>query len=250
MNRILNPPGLLAVLALLGSAVGGQAQAPSPVEDKLREQLKAVTLQLRTAQSDAATAAAEKAAAEEKNKELEGTNKKLVKEREDLTKEKAGVVEAARIMKETLDGQLSLKSQELVKYQKSLDKWKASHVEISDIAKKKEAARASYATKNAALERRVADLRTRNQNLFNTANEILDRFRKFSLGEAIAAREPFTGLTRVKLQNQLQEYGDKILDNPAPAPNAPLPAVAPAPAAAPPSAAATPPPSAPAPAKP
>jgi len=228
MNRFTNPLSLLAMLALLASAVPSHAQAPSPTEDKLREQLKAVTLQLRTAQSDAATAAAEKAAAEEKSKELEGSIKKLIKEREDLTKEKAGVVEAARIMKETLDGQLSLKSEELNKYRKSLDKWKASHVEISDIAKKKEAARAAFETKNNALERRLADLRTRNQNLFNTANEILERFRKFSLGEAISAREPFTGLTRVKLQNQLQEFGDKILDNPAPAANAPLPAAAPA----------------------
>jgi chromosome segregation ATPase len=248
MKRLLHPLSLAAALACFGSAAGAFAQAPSPVEDKLREQLKAVTLQLRTAQSDAATAAAEKAAAEEKTKEVEALVKKLTKEREDLTKEKAGVVEAARKMKETLEGELSLKSQELVKYQKSLDKWKASHVEISDIAKKKEAARASFATKNAALERRVADLRTRNQNLFNTANEILERFRKFSLGEAIAAREPFTGLTRVKLQNQLQEYGDKILDNPAPAANAPLPAAAPAAAPAP--AAAAAPTSAPAPAKP
>ena len=58
----------------------------------------------------------------------------------------------------------------------------------------------------------MADLRTRNTALFTTGNEILDRYRKFSLGEAIAAREPFAGLTRVKLQNQLQEYGDKLLD--------------------------------------
>jgi chromosome segregation ATPase len=219
MNRFFNPLSILTLLAFLAGAVPSHAQAPSPTEDKLREQLKAVTLQLRTAQSDAATAAAEKAAAEEKSKELEGSIKKLIKEREDLTKEKAGVIEAATKMKQTLEGQLSLKSEELTKYRKSLDKWKASHVEISDIAKKKEAARAAYETKNNALERRIADLRTRNQNLFNTANEILDRFRKFSLGEAISAREPFTGLTRVKLQNQLQEYGDKILDNPAPAAN-------------------------------
>jgi chromosome segregation ATPase len=228
MNRFFNPLSILTLLAFLAGAVPSHAQAPSPTEDKLREQLKAVTLQLRTAQSDAATAAAEKAAAEEKSKELEGSIKKLIKEREDLTKEKAGVIEAATKMKQTLEGQLSLKSEELNKYRKSLDKWKASHVEISDIAKKKEAARAAYETKNNALERRIADLRTRNQNLFNTANEILDRFRKFSLGEAISAREPFTGLTRVKLQNQLQEFGDKILDNPAPAANAPLPAAAPA----------------------
>ena len=236
MNRFLNPLSLLAVLAFLGSSMPSPAQAPSPTEDKLREQLKAVTHQLRTSQGDAATAAAEKAAADEKSKDLEGKLDKIAKQLVTLSKEKEEVIEAASRMKLALEGQLTSKGEELVKFQKSLDKWKASHVEISDIAKKKEAARSSYSTKNAALERRVADLRTRNQNLFNTANEILDRFRKFSLGEAIAAREPFTGLTRVKLQNQLQEYGDMILDpTPAaiPAAAVPAPSAAPAPAAAP-----------------
>ena len=83
---------------------------------------------------------------------------------------------------------------------------------ISDLAQKKETARAGFAAKNAALERRVADLRTRNLTLYNTGSEILTRYRKFSLGEAISAREPFTKLTRVRLQNELQEYGDKLLD--------------------------------------
>ena len=212
MKSIPAPILLLAVLALWGSAVPSSAQPPASAEDKLRDALKAVTLQLRTAQSEAATANAEKAAADGKNKELTATVEKQAKRIMALDQEKTGAIAAAAQLKESLEGQLAAKQKELTQYQQSLDKWKASHVQISDIAKKKEAARASYATKNAALERRVADLRTRNLALFTTGNEILDRYRKFSLGEAIAAREPFTGLTRVKLQNQLQEYGDKLLD--------------------------------------
>jgi hypothetical protein len=42
------------------------------------------------------------------------------------------------------------------------------------------------------------------------SNEILTRYEKFSLGEALAAREPFIGLTRVKLENLTQDYSDKI----------------------------------------
>lgn len=204
-------PSLMA-LVLLGSALPSTAQAPAGAEDKLREALKGVTLQLRTAQSEAATANAEKAAAETKNAELTAQVEKMSKQLAALSREKSEAMEAAARMQTNLEGRLTVKQEELTQFQKSLDKWKASHLQISDIAQKKERARAEYAAKNAALERRVADLRTRNMALFTTGNEILDRFRKFSLGEAIAAREPFTGLTRVKLQNQLQEYGDKLLD--------------------------------------
>ena len=212
MKPFLSKTPALALLVMLAGALPSAAQAPAGAEDKLREALKGVTLQLRTAQSEAATANAEKAAADAKNTELTAQVEKMSKQLAALSREKADVMEAAARMQENLEGKLALNTGELTKFKKSLDKWKAAHTQISDLAQKKERARADYATKNAALERRVADLRTRNNALFATGNEILDRYRKFSLGEAIAAREPFTGLTRVKLQNQLQEHSDKLLD--------------------------------------
>ena len=42
--------------------------------------------------------------------------------------------------------------------------------------------------------------------------EILTRYQQFGLGQALAAREPFTGNAKVKLQNIVQDYGDKILN--------------------------------------
>jgi hypothetical protein len=56
----------------------------------------------------------------------------------------------------------------------------------------------------------VADQRTRNAAMFQTANEILTRYERFGLGEALAAKEPFVGVTRVKLENQVQDYEDKL----------------------------------------
>jgi hypothetical protein len=40
----------------------------------------------------------------------------------------------------------------------------------------------------------------------------LTRYEKFGLGQALSAREPFTGITRVKLESQVQDYEDKIAD--------------------------------------
>ena len=59
----------------------------------------------------------------------------------------------------------------------------------------------------------VADRETKNIALFNTSTEILDRFESYALGKAISAREPFIGTTRVKVENLVQGYKDRILDN-------------------------------------
>lgn len=212
MKSFQLPFPILAACIFAAGVLTSSAQPPAGAEDKLREALKGVTLQLRTAQSEAATALAEKAAADAKNAELAAQVEKMSKQLAALSREKADAMEAAAREQGKLEGKLAATSEELAKFKKSLDQWKAAHSQISDIAQKKDRERAAYAAKNAALERRVADLRNRNTALFTTGNEILDRYRKYSLGEAIAAREPFTGLTKVKLQNQLQEYGDKLLD--------------------------------------
>ena len=62
------------------------------------------------------------------------------------------------------------------------------------------------------LKRKLEDRERKNAELFKLGNEILTRYEKFGLGDALAAREPFTGLARVKLENLVQDYQDKIAD--------------------------------------
>ena len=81
------------------------------------------------------------------------------------------------------------------------------------LAKQTAADKATAAQSIATLEAKVADRERKNISLFNTANEILDRYENYSLGKALQAREPFIGTTRVKVENLVQGYHDKILDN-------------------------------------
>jgi len=76
----------------------------------------------------------------------------------------------------------------------------AAHGQINDLK-----------LQNALLQRRVDDDETRNVALFQLGNDILTRYEKFSLGDALAAKEPFTQLTRVKLENLVQGYEDKLI---------------------------------------
>lgn len=80
------------------------------------------------------------------------------------------------------------------------------------MARTKEAERAKLAGDIILLQRHVADLETRNMALFKLGNEILSRYESFGLGTALTAREPFTGLTRTKLENLVQTYQDKLSD--------------------------------------
>ena len=66
---------------------------------------------------------------------------------------------------------------------------------------------------NAMLQRVVEDRERKNYELYKTGNEVLSRYEKFSLGEAVLAKEPFMGLTRVKLENLVQGYEDKFANN-------------------------------------
>jgi hypothetical protein len=50
--------------------------------------------------------------------------------------------------------------------------------------------------------------------------EILDRYEKFGLGDAILAREPFTAAQRVKFQTLTQDFANDLTDARIPA-NAP-----------------------------
>jgi chromosome segregation ATPase len=196
---------------LLGGLSHAQGQA-SPAEAKLKEMVKGLTQRVSQAEQDAAKVMAEKATSDAKVKELEGQVAKMTESLREKTEEMSKLREDSQKAETILKDELGKKNKDLLAHQESLVKWKAAHAEISGIAKKKEAERAKQAGIASALERRVQDLRMRNGAMYDTANEILNRYKSFGLGEAIAAREPFTGNMRIKLKNQVQEHADALLD--------------------------------------
>jgi chromosome segregation ATPase len=181
-------------LGLVGFMTGAQVKADEATETKLRETLRNTMLQLRTAQNDRAALQASQA-------ENEAKLKKLTSQVEDLTK-RANEAEKAS----------SEQQVQLAKFKEALQKWEDAYKQAVDLANTKEAARAKLAGEVSDLQHRVADQQTRNAALFRTANEILTRYERFGLGEALAAKEPFVGVTRVKLENLVQDYEDKLAD--------------------------------------
>ncbi len=219
---------LLSVLALAFCAVEktSAADAPSPAEAKLRDSVRALTLQLRTAENDKATMQAAQSDAEEKVKAL---TEQVEKYKVQLVAEK----EAADKALAELDAKITAKDAVIASGKRDLDSWKKGHAELKAAYEKvvaigntKEAERAKLAARVIVLDRQVVEQRARNAALYQTGTEVLSRYEKFGLGTALASREPFVGTTKVKFENLIQDYSDQLADQKIKAEAQPPPAAA------------------------
>lgn len=193
-------------MALLVAASSARAaDKVDPAMQKMRDMVRNSMIQLRDANAKLATAQAAQAEAEDKVKELQGNL-------EELTKKSASERKTAN---ETIDDlRTKLANSELINNHltESLTKWKQGYAKLADYAKATEGKRAEFASKCILLERRIADQQVRNAEMYRLANEVLDRYAQFGLGTAISAREPFVGITKVKFQNLVQDYQNKLTD--------------------------------------
>ena len=186
---------LLVVSLLLGHTVQAADDA------KVRETLRALTLRLRSAETERNNLLTEKA-------QIEQEKKTLTEKVDALTKQAATDKETIL----TLTSKTSQQEASLTQAKEALDKLKGAYDEAVAVARKEKASHDKAADELVLLQRKLSDREDKNRKLFTLANEILTRYEKFAMGEALAAREPFTGLTRVKLENLVQDYQDKIAD--------------------------------------
>lgn len=203
----------LPLLVLLATALPLAAAPEADPTAKMREQLRSAMLQLRKLQTDAANAQAAQAVAEAKSAELEQKIAELEKRNDAIAKRANDDWNAAEQTIAKLNNQIADREKSLQQFKEALEKWKAGYQKAAEVARTKEDERARLNTENIELKRLVADREAKNIALFNTSNEILDRFENYALGKALGAREPFIGTTRVKVENLVQGYKDRILDN-------------------------------------
>ena len=198
-NRTILARLILGALCLLGAGAVLAADPGPSAETQLRDRLRATLLQLRTAESErAALQAAQVQWTDEKSK--------LAERVEALTKQ----INANKQTLVVVDGlklQVERQGKELAQLKEAVETGR----QAAEVARTKEAERAKVVEEVVTgLERLVADRQAKNLALYQLANEILQRYEKFGLGDALTAREPFTGITRVKLQNLVQDYQDKL----------------------------------------
>jgi chromosome segregation ATPase len=196
---------LLIAVSVLGSTALRAADAADAASARLREALRSTTQQLQAAQAERDTLQAAQAGLNEEKKALAA-------QADALRKQSA----ADKIATDKIAADLRAKSAEqdaeLARLKAELEKTKADRDQAATLAKTTEAERAKLAAANLQLQQLVVDREAKNRELFKTGKEILLRYEKFSLGEALAAKEPFVGTTRVKLENLVQGYDDKLIE--------------------------------------
>ena len=194
---------LLGAICLLPVQAVRATDSTKPVETQLRERLRDTMLQLRTAETDLAALQAAQA-------QIVDENKALTERIAAITKQAEASRQAAQTASETVEklkSQVSTQKVEVARLREANE----TCLQTAELAQTKAAEQAKVADEAVIeLERLVVDRQTKNLALYKIANEILLRYQKFGLGDALAAREPFVGITRVKLENLVQDYRDKI----------------------------------------
>jgi hypothetical protein len=218
---------LPCLLTLVFSSGGLQAadQANS-AEERLRGMLRSTMLQLRDAQNQAATLQSAQAEDEKQKKALSDRV-------DELTKQSAADKDAATKTIADLNAKVTDQTSMITQFKDALEKWKQAYNKAVEVANTKEAQRAKFESQAILLQRRVEDDESKNLALYSLGKEVLNRYEKFGLGTAITAREPFVGTTKVKLENLVQDYSDKLMDQtikPGAAPVPARPAASPSPA--------------------
>lgn len=196
---------MLGALCLRGAPAIRADEPAQTVEARLRERLRDTMLQLRDAETAAETA---RATLQTVQAQSADDKKVLTDQLEAMTKEAKANKLAAKAVDE-LKSQVARQDKEIAQLNEAMESCR----QAAEVARNKEADRAKLADQAVIeLERLVADRQAKNLALYKIATEILQRYQQFSLGDALTAREPFVGITRVKLENLVQDYQDKLLN--------------------------------------
>ncbi len=177
---------------------------------KLRESLRATITQLQEAQNQQVQLQAQLDQANATIKDLQAkltaAGATIKQQADDATTAKAATDKAIA----DAQSHIATDDQELTAFKAAIEKWKAyeSQAELNIAQFKADNQQLVHQT--IELQQLVNDRQTQNLTLYTTAREILTRYEKFGLGDALAAKEPFTEVTRVKLENLVQGYEDKV----------------------------------------
>lgn len=195
---------LIAALAFTIPLLG-HAQEEDEATVKLRESLRATVLQVRDLQGQIATL---QAAAIAKDQEVVKLSADLKKVNADLIAERNTSANAIT----ALNSKIAELEAEVADKNVANEKWRVEFTKMTERARKLEAERDQLKAVGLAKDRKIADQKAKNALMYQAGTDIIDRYERHGLGDAILSKEPFVGASRAKFQTLMQEYQDKLLD--------------------------------------
>lgn len=201
-------PFLFFLLVLL-VPLSVRAQEEDEAVTKLRDSLRKTMLQVRDLQGQIATFQAQKIQDDAKIADLTSRLDKL-------TKQSAADKTSADKTIADLTARNEAQDTRNAKQLEAIAAWKKSYETLLARAKEIDGKRAELAQQKVLADRKLAEYRTKNQALYDLGKEILRRYERYGLGDAILAREPFIGVSKVKFETYIQDNADKLDDNKVP----------------------------------
>ena len=190
----------------LALTTGGMLQAADDAAGaKLRDALRDATLQLRTSETDRSSL---KAA----NTSLDADNKALALKVAALQKQLVADKIAADKEKAELKTENTLSEEQIAKLREDITRTRAEVDKAGVAIRVKVTEAGQLKDQNADLQSSIDDMQKRNIELYKLATEVLERYKAFSFGEALEAKEPFIGVTRTRLENLIQGYEGRLMD--------------------------------------
>jgi chromosome segregation ATPase len=205
-------PAVIAAAALLTPSLHAADPQVEAMLKRMREGLRNTMTQLQTAQTENAALQTQVVEKDQKIKDLEAKVEDITGKLTAQTKQMAEGKAAADKTATGLNAAVADRDQKLADVNATLAQWKEGYTKVARIARQKDGERAKLASRVISLDQKVADRERQNIELYKTGKEILKRYENFGLGNALLAREPFTGTARVKLETQIQDYQDKLQD--------------------------------------
>ncbi|MGJ4944849.1 hypothetical protein ACQR1W_30095 [Bradyrhizobium sp. HKCCYLS1011] len=166
--------------------------------DKLREALRAATLQTRQLEDQRAQLQAKLAEAE----------REKAAAKVQIEAAKAEVRQVEKQHREAVEEF----NRRLAERDETLEKWKSAYEEAANVARDRDAARAKFESEATAYKASTKGCVAKNTQLIKAGQELLGRYQGVTIGDTLVAREPVLGLRRVEIQNGIQDTNDKFLD--------------------------------------
>jgi chromosome segregation ATPase len=188
---------LVLVLSLASLSLRPAAGADAD-GDRLREALRNAIMQQRALEDQRNALQAKLTEAESARARLEGQIKTA----------KAEVKAAEKAHREAVEEF----NQRLADRDQTLEKWKVAYEEAADVARAKDAERQKQEAQAASFKASLKACKTKNTELAKIGRELLQHYESANFADLAMASEPLTGVRRVEIQNLLQDYNDKILD--------------------------------------
>jgi chromosome segregation ATPase len=207
----ITPRGRLALAGLAVLALLTAVQPAAAQDDQLeraREALRRATGDLRTLEQQNAVLQAQLAQAQAAATAREAEAKQLAGRVTQLERQVTRLTTRGEQLQQAVDettAQLEATSADLDRTQGRLGRTEG---ELASTEAARAAAQADLELKTGL----VAACQETNARLYDVGREILAAYENKDLGDVLAQDEPFTGLKSVEIENIVQDYQDKLLD--------------------------------------